>query len=320
MDGPLLTIGDLARRTGLPVRTIRFWSDAGLVPESARTAAGHRRYDAAAPARVGLVATLRGLGVGLSDVEAVLAGRRTVAEVAAVHVRALDAEIRTLRLRRAVLTAVAARADAGPEEMKLVTDLARLSAAERQRIVDDFLAEAFGPDEDHSGIRERMRALTPALPDDPTPEQVRAWVEVAELCGDPAFRARCRRMADAAGELASRAVTATASAGPDDRDAGAALAAAVTEHAGAALAAGLDPAAPGAEEVVRRVLPDADAGERAEVAERLATFTDARVDRYWQLVGEINGWAPRPPATPPFEWFIAALTARRDGAPSAAAG
>jgi hypothetical protein len=31
-DGPLLSIGELARRSGLPVRTIRFWSDAGLVP------------------------------------------------------------------------------------------------------------------------------------------------------------------------------------------------------------------------------------------------------------------------------------------------
>jgi hypothetical protein len=28
-DGPLLSIGGLARRTGLPVRTIRFWSDIG---------------------------------------------------------------------------------------------------------------------------------------------------------------------------------------------------------------------------------------------------------------------------------------------------
>jgi hypothetical protein len=31
-DGPLLTIGELARRTGQPVRTIRFWSDIGLLP------------------------------------------------------------------------------------------------------------------------------------------------------------------------------------------------------------------------------------------------------------------------------------------------
>ena len=30
----LLSIGELASRTGLPVRTIRFYSDAGVVPET----------------------------------------------------------------------------------------------------------------------------------------------------------------------------------------------------------------------------------------------------------------------------------------------
>ncbi|MBO0774332.1 MAG: MerR family DNA-binding transcriptional regulator, partial [Actinobacteria bacterium] len=38
----LLTIGELARLTGLPVKTIRFWSDEGLVPPADRTPAGYR--------------------------------------------------------------------------------------------------------------------------------------------------------------------------------------------------------------------------------------------------------------------------------------
>lgn len=33
----MLSIGELARRAGLPVRTIRFWSDAGMLPPAART-------------------------------------------------------------------------------------------------------------------------------------------------------------------------------------------------------------------------------------------------------------------------------------------
>jgi DNA-binding transcriptional MerR regulator len=36
-EGPLLTIGELANRAGVSVRTIRFWSDTGLVPPAART-------------------------------------------------------------------------------------------------------------------------------------------------------------------------------------------------------------------------------------------------------------------------------------------
>jgi len=50
-DAELFTIGQLARRTGVPARTIRFWSDAGLVPPCARSGSGYRLYDAAAAAR-----------------------------------------------------------------------------------------------------------------------------------------------------------------------------------------------------------------------------------------------------------------------------
>jgi hypothetical protein len=41
---PLLGIGELATRTGLPVRTIRFYSDSGVVPPAGRTDAGYRLY------------------------------------------------------------------------------------------------------------------------------------------------------------------------------------------------------------------------------------------------------------------------------------
>ena len=102
-DGPLLSIGELARRAGLPVRTIRFWSDTGVLPPAARTASGRRLYDGACVARLDLVSTLRELGLGLDDVRRVLAGRVSIAEVAAVHLEALDAQIRALRLHRAVL-------------------------------------------------------------------------------------------------------------------------------------------------------------------------------------------------------------------------
>jgi DNA-binding transcriptional MerR regulator len=56
-DGPLLTIGELARRAGVPVRTIRFWSDSGLVPPASRTDSDRRLYDAACVARLELVMT-----------------------------------------------------------------------------------------------------------------------------------------------------------------------------------------------------------------------------------------------------------------------
>lgn len=114
-DGRMYSIGDLARRAGLPVRTIRFWSDAGVVPETGRSPAGQRIYDDRALARLELVA-----------------------EVAELHARALDAEIQALKLRRAVLLAVV-RQGLDMEGMRMVSDLASLSAAERKRLVDDFI-------------------------------------------------------------------------------------------------------------------------------------------------------------------------------------
>lgn len=65
-DGDLrLTIGQLARRTGLSVKTIRWYSDQGLVPPAGRTASGYRLYGVEALARLELVRTLRRLGIDL---------------------------------------------------------------------------------------------------------------------------------------------------------------------------------------------------------------------------------------------------------------
>jgi DNA-binding transcriptional MerR regulator len=192
----LLTIGRLAGATGLTVRTIRYWSDEGVLPPVARSAGGYRLYDAASVARLELIHTLRELGLGLEDVHHVLAGERTVAEVAATHVAALDAQIRSLKVTRAVLSSVARRGSTA-EEMTLLNRLARLSAAERQRIMTEFVAETLHGldtgDPGDPGIRERMRALAADLVDDPTPEQVDAWVELAEMLQDPGVRAQLRR-------------------------------------------------------------------------------------------------------------------------------
>jgi MerR family regulatory protein len=54
-----LSIGEVARLTGLPVKTIRYYSDIGLVAASSRTDAGYRRYDEAGLARLELIRALR---------------------------------------------------------------------------------------------------------------------------------------------------------------------------------------------------------------------------------------------------------------------
>jgi DNA-binding transcriptional MerR regulator len=294
----LFTIGQLARRAGVRVRTIRFWSDLGVVPPAARSAAGYRMYDAEAVARLDLVRTLRELGFGLGDIEEILRLRITVSEVAEAHVAALDAQIRTLRLRRAVLSTVAKRG-AQIEEMLLMHKLARLSAQERQQLIDEFVNQTFdgiAPDAPARGMATIMRELPGELPDDPSPEQVDAWVELAELVSDHDFQRRVREMAVADGAAYQL------EPGPDYL--------AITEHVGQALADGITPDSPAGLAVLNRIVsPDIPPGQRARILQQLETFTDARVERYWQLLGIVNGRPPFAPMVPAFGWLIAALHA-----------
>lgn len=294
----LLTIGQLARRSGVPVRTIRFWSDEGVLPETDRTTANYRRYDARAVARLDLVRTLRELGLGLDDVRGVLERRRSVEDVAAAHVRAIDSQIRALRTQRAVCTLLA-RGAPSTRKVTLMNDLARLSAADRQQLIDEFVDATFAgtdPDAPGAGIATGMRTMPAELPDDPTTEQVQAWVELAELVAEPSFRARVREMATAGSAPA---------ADPQQWDP-----APVVEHAGAALAEGIAPESPQAGKVLDRIVPPGlDAAGRAALADTIAVFTDRRVERYWELLGTLNGWDKFPSSVPQFEWTIAALRA-----------
>ncbi|WFE49648.1 MerR family transcriptional regulator [Micromonospora sp. WMMD1155] len=110
------TIGDLARRTGLSVKTIRYYADSGIVPPTGRSPAGYRLFDAEAVARLELVRTLRDLGVDLAAIRRVVNHEVPLHDVTAAHAEALAVQIRVLRLRQAVLT-VAARRGSGPAEV-----------------------------------------------------------------------------------------------------------------------------------------------------------------------------------------------------------
>jgi DNA-binding transcriptional MerR regulator len=273
------SIGELARRTGLTIKAVRFYSDRGLVPPSGRNTAGHRRYDDAALARLDLVRTLRDLGLGLASIRRIVDGEATVAELAARHAEALELEIRVLRLRRAVLTAVARRGPT-PEETTLMHKLARMSEAERRRLVDDFLADALGDRPDLIGV---ARTLTPELPENPSPEQIEAWVELAELTQDAEFRALLRRLVEQHKGGLRRDLAAEA------RD---------------AVEAGVAPDSPRA-----AVIVDGLGRDPAELREWLDAVNDPRRARYLELLAVINGWAAPESLTPALDW-LAAATAR----------
>ncbi len=290
-----MTIGELAEQAGVSTRTLRFWADEGLIPCD-RTATGYRSFGPDALPVAGLIRVLREVDVDLASIRSILEGRRDLAGVVTSHVESIDARIAQLRFQRSVLRAVASIKEPTTQELQIMYDLANLTAEQRRQIITDLVDETFAGLDDSGPVAERMRTATPDLPDDPSPEQVAAWVELAQLVQEPTFRARVRQMA---------AAGAGAAAAPPD-ESGAALAAAVAEHAGAAVARGVDPRSPEAAEVVERIGP---VGDRSALADQLERFTDARVDRYWALLGVINGWPAWPSQVPAFEWFITALRA-----------
>ncbi|MEV6752699.1 MerR family transcriptional regulator [Streptomyces sp. NPDC051214] len=309
MNGDTLhSIGDLARRTGLTVKTVRFYSDAGIVPPTDRSPAGYRLYGTDAVARLDLVRTLRDLGLDLPTIRKVVDREVSLPEVAAAHADALEVQIRVLRLRRAVLTAVARRGST-PEELDLMHKLAKLSEEERNRLIDDFLGTVFDGLDDHPAFAGVARSLTPELPDDPDAEQVEAWVELAELFQDSGFRSTMQGMArDLAADRA-----------PDDSTGlPRVLAEALRSQVAPALAAGTDPASPEAEPIVTALaghyahilgLPD-DTDLRRRLLSRIATMDDPRRDRYLLLLAVINGWPAPESLAPVLDWTGRALRAR----------
>lgn len=312
-DG-LFTIGALARRTGLTVKTIRFYSDTGIVPSTVRSPAGYRLYDITALARLNLVRTLRDLGLELAVIRQVLDREISLPEVAAAHADALEVQIRTLRLRRAVLRAVAKRGSTS-EEMDLMHKLAKLSDDERRRLVNDFIDDTFGGLEANPDFVALMRSAMPELPDDPQPEQVDAWVELAELTQDPDFRASVRRMAQhQANERAQGDTTGLHQE----------LTEAVRDRVGHALDAGITPASAEAVPIVRDLTARyAQAFNRANDGDlrdwlltRLETANDPRAERYWHLLAVMNAWPVPPSLAPVFAWLIAALRAGTSSSPT----
>ena len=67
-----MRIGQLATLTGIPVRTIRFYEQSGLLPAPARTPAGYRDYDAAAVSRLRFIRAAQSLDLSLAEIAEVL--------------------------------------------------------------------------------------------------------------------------------------------------------------------------------------------------------------------------------------------------------
>ena len=129
-DMPTLKIGQLARRLGLNVRTLRYYESIGLLPPPTRTEAGYRLYSEEDERRLRFVLQAKQVGLSLEEIRQILQLRRHgsacgyVRETVARHVGSIDAQIAELQRLRATLSELATAAlDVGDQPEGLVCGL-----------------------------------------------------------------------------------------------------------------------------------------------------------------------------------------------------
>ncbi|MEU5095622.1 MerR family transcriptional regulator [Streptomyces sp. NPDC020996] len=188
---PVWSVGELAAAAGVSVKTVRFYTERGVLTEAGRSTGGHRRYGQDALDRLRLVRSLRMLGLGLPAASAAAVDGAAVRDVLADHLGDVEQQLEDLRWRRAALQAldevpdddalalvlplldsVAARPD--PEELGVFWR--RIMPARFPRHISDALA----------------RAAIPELPSDPSPRQALAYARLHHLATDRSVAAAIR--------------------------------------------------------------------------------------------------------------------------------
>jgi DNA-binding transcriptional MerR regulator len=298
-----LSIGEAAKRTGIPVKTLRFYSDEGLVPPSGRSTSGYRRYSEEDLAKLDLVRTLRDTGLGLDAIRAVLRRELGLADALRLRLGAVEAHIASLRRVAAALRATL-RSDPTEPALRRLCVVTRLSNEERKAVIERFYAQvAKGIPIDQEWLRSMIEASAPKLPDDPTPAQLDAWIELAEIVSDPKFIESLRANAQ---EVWKPGFDLGALRGLNSE---------ILELAKGLRGRGVSPESDQARPLVETYLaglasiaarPVDDPKFRAGVLQRFAR-QDPRASRYWELVAILKGQHEMSADAEEWRWIVAAM-------------
>lgn len=125
--------GELAAAGGLTAKTVRFYEQAGLLPEPPRTISGYRDYPPQAVHRLAFIREAQAAGLTLAEIRSVLAVR-DCGDAPCIHVTGLierhllDIEQRMAELRatRAALRSLAHRAATTDPSTCGETDICRI--------------------------------------------------------------------------------------------------------------------------------------------------------------------------------------------------
>jgi len=184
-------IGELARRTGLSIRTLHWYDEIGLLKPAQHTASGHRLYGAANVQRLQEIRSLRHLGFTLEEIRDLL--RRpglSPARVLRLHLAELRARIAQEQHLRRRLERLADRLDAAGTISvdELMNAIEEITMSEHN-LTPEQLAEV------HSRGRKLCEAaITAAETEWPVLiAKVRAEMEKGTPVSDPRVREMARR-------------------------------------------------------------------------------------------------------------------------------
>ncbi|MFN9635970.1 MAG: MerR family transcriptional regulator [Synechococcaceae cyanobacterium] len=103
---PSLRIGEVARRTGLPVKTIRYYCDEGLLQPRARSSGGYRLFDEENLAELAIIRALRAMDVSIPELARILEVRRAGVCNCSVLKDSISAKMESIDRRMCELSAM----------------------------------------------------------------------------------------------------------------------------------------------------------------------------------------------------------------------
>ncbi len=300
-DG-MWSIGELAEHAGVTVKTVRFYSDRGLLPEAARSAGGHRRYGPEALDRLRLIRSLRTLDLPVPDVGRVLDREDALEDVIAGQLRDIGSQLAALRWREAALQLLR---DCGPEERaERLRLIGAVSTPPSTAALARFWRRWLPPRMPARVVAAVVERAVPQLPENPTPAQVLTFARlhafVSAPCPGTTDTAHWQPAAHRSDEGYRPAVLYEGLAEAYEL-ASPHLRARRAPYEGEALDCFV------AAYARSRGTRDTPAFRR-ELSGVLAA--DPRIDRYWHLVAELTSPPSGPPEPTPgaaHDWLLAAL-------------
>lgn len=206
-------IGDLAKRTGVSIRTLHHYDEIGLLSPSHRTPSGHRQYAEDDVARLQQIVSLRSLGLPLEEIRGALDRRGlSLAEVVRLHAARLREQLDLQRRLVERLEAVAAGLDRaeGVSAEELIRTMEMIKMHEKYYTPEQLeqikaRGEAYGPERIRQFEAEWAQLIADVQaemdrgtdPADPrVRDMARRWMELVSAFtgGDPGIAGSVKRM------------------------------------------------------------------------------------------------------------------------------